>query len=63
MKMEFGLPDLMLCPKCEKSVRQESGMFCDNCAKIVRDYEQKHHIVIYFWMGSKIWLKGEKYEI
>lgn len=44
MKVGMGtgleLPDLVLCPECEKAVEQEDGNFCEVCIHKVHEYEK-----------------------
>ncbi len=53
MKVGMGtgleLPDLVLCPECEKAVEQEDGNFCEVCIHKVHEYEKKHNLIIDFW--------------
>lgn len=55
----LGLPDLVLCPECEKAVKQEKGRFCKGCSHKVREYQEKHNLVIDFWMGGAQGEQGE----
>lgn len=67
MKIGMGLPDLVLCPECEKAVKQEKGRFCKGCSHKVREYQEKHNLVIDFWMrgaqGENRVMDAEKQEI